>query len=111
MPKVTNNSSSGVEAHGWRFLPNSTYALDPQGKRTDHIPPSVVYSPQVRRLVDLGLLTVEGLAVQKKAPKPVAPARKDPEDEKSKESDGTGIEVSSTAENPRSKRHKNRGDY
>jgi hypothetical protein len=112
MPKVFNNSDRGVEAIGWRFLPKSFYAMDPKGNKTDHIPVTVAYSPQVKRLVEQGLLAVEGLRSPVAAPAvvapPAAPVKEEHVDETSKEPDRTESKTGSFAEESRKRKDRNR---
>jgi len=60
MIKVLNCTSNGVEVLGWRFLPTSHYAMSPDGRKTDHIPSTVAFSSQAKRLADLGFLEIDG---------------------------------------------------
>jgi hypothetical protein len=63
MDKIFNCTDQGVELLGWRFLPNSPYAINPQGKKTDHIPDAIAFSPQAKRLAAQGLLRIRGDSV------------------------------------------------
>jgi len=63
MNRVRNCLDRAVEVCGWRFLPKSTYAIDPSGRKTDHIPAVVAFSAQAKRLADLGLLHIDGYSV------------------------------------------------
>ena len=74
MNKVLNCTGNGVEVLGWRFLPNSYYAMSPDGRRTDHIPASVAFSSQAKRLADLGFLEIAGYAPAKAKAPPEAAA-------------------------------------
>jgi hypothetical protein len=117
MPKVFNNSDRGVEALGWRFLPKSAYAIDPKGNKTDHIPANVAYSSQAKRLMDQGLLTIEGLKMPVAAvaapavvAPPAAPVREERVDgDASKELDGVESKASPHSEESRKRKDRDRG--
>lgn len=68
MNKVTNLTTRNVEVIGWRFLPSSTYAIDPVGNKTDHIPTHVAFSSVAKRLANMGVLEIDGYYPSKASP-------------------------------------------
>lgn len=61
MPAVKNISGKSVELLRHRVLADSR-VMDPKGKFLDHLPSSIAWTPQARRLVQGRALEIEGYA-------------------------------------------------